>query len=442
MSPFRNRLKTPEEIELDRKRLELSRFQEQLAEREDRLKIFKSEIRMFEQVYEEILGARITELEELEWQLDGLLGQQDKNEEKNTYKIKNDFTYSHHRTDLLDDDADQVQEAPQKSLKSLYREVAKTIHPDLASDEGERKRRQELMAEANQAYEHGDRSVLEDLLCEWEPGPDLATEMGVAIELVRVIRQIARVQQNIHEINRQLAELRDTDIFNFKLRVDEALSDGVDLMAEMAATVALNISKAKRRLATLRGETDTGADAEGPPAETRIVHFPVDQSCGIIYERSKDSVDYRDWRRLGNARGMREVFLDKALRLDVKETSDKELGFLETLQADDLQALFLHDIDDNSLAHLVHLSGLQELYLSNTRVSDSGLQLLNSLSGLTRLSIYHTAISDAGLANLSSMIRLRCLTCTGTRISEEGLNRFRQTLPGCKVVSFKWRYEK
>ncbi|MFA7059976.1 MAG: hypothetical protein WC156_04070 [Pedobacter sp.] len=437
MSPFRNRLKTPEEIELDRKRSELASVQSRFAEREREFTVFKAEIRIFEHVYEEILGTRIAELEEFEWQLNGLLGAQDVTTVTGASEHDEAFGFPHYRTDLLDDD-----DLPQKSLKNLYREVAKAIHPDLASDEEQRLRRQELMAMANHAYEMGDRSVLEDILCDWELGPDMLSGPGVAMELVRVIRQIARVQQNIHAVNRQIEELKTTDIYCFKHRVDEALSDGIDLMAEMAATVEIDIAKIRNRLAVLRGDIEFGSGLDGTLPETRIIRFPVEYSCGILFERNKGSVDYRDWRRLGNARGVREFFLDKSLRLDVKGAGEKDMHFLESLQADDLQTLFLNDIDDSILVHLAHLTGLQELYISNTSVSDEGLQLLESLQGLKRLNIYHTKISDTGLMNLTSLRGLKWLTCSGTGITEEGLNCFRQALPGCKTVSFKWRYEK
>lgn len=439
MSPFRNRLKTPEEIELERKRNELARVQEQLVERERIVRTLKTEIRMFEQVYEEILGTRIATLEELEWQLNGLLEVEKPVDDASHVIDGNSFAYSSHRTDLLDDD-DTVQGATQKSLKSLYREVAKAIHPDLASDEVDRQRRQELMAVANQAYESGDRSVLEDILSDWEQGPEMVSGMDIAMELVRVIRQIARTRQNIHALNLQIEELKATDIYSFKLRVDDALADGIDLMAEMAATVDLNIAKTRKRLAALRGDSDVVDDRSGPPLETRIIRFPMDYSCGMLFERKKGSVDYRDWQSLGNARGVREVLLDTAVRLDVKGTTETEMRFLDALQSDDLQALFLYDIDDSALVHLAHLSGLQELYLSNTTVSDAGLSKLSSLHGLKRLYIYHTDISDNGLLNLTQLTGLKWLTCSGTCITEEGLNRFRQALPGCKAVSFKWRY--
>jgi hypothetical protein len=443
MSPFHNRLKTPEEIELDHKRSNLAHVQEELVERELVFNTLKAEIRMFEQVYEEILGVRITELEELEWQLNGLLGETNAIfDATNPSGSDATFAYSHFRTDLLDDDDEPASDVPQSSLKSLYREVAKAIHPDLAQDEEERERRQELMAVANQAYEVGDRNVLEDILCAREQAPEAVSGQDVAMELVRVIRQIARAQQNLHAMNRQIDELKVTDIYCFKLRVDEALADGIDLLAEMTAAVDLNIAKTRRRLAVVRGDSGKVDGNNDAPFETRIIRFPSENSCGTLYERSKGSVDYRDWHRLGTARGLREVFLDKELRLDVKGKTGIDMSFLDALQADDLQALFLHDIDNSALVRLAHLTGLQELYLSNTSVSDKGLRLLSNMRGLKRISIYHTNISDTGLLYLAKISGLKWLTCSGTSITKEGLKLFRQALPGCKAVSFKWRYER
>jgi hypothetical protein len=442
MGPYHNRLKTPEEIELLKKREELSRFQWNLAELEQSYATLKAEIRQFEQHYEALLGARIRILEDLEWQLKGLLGNDDIVSDADSVEFEETVSNFHHRTDLLDDDDTPVPDEPQKRLKSLYREVAKAIHPDLASDEEDRLRRQELMTIANQAYGMGDRAALEDILCDWELGPEPGPATDIALELVRVIRLIARVQQNIHAVIRQIEELKTTDIYGFMLRIDETTVDGINLMAEMAAKVDLDIIKTRQQLAALRGEVDTQVQHSSPALATRLLRFPVDQVCGILYERSAGSVDYRDWQRLGNARGVREVLLDKAVRLDVKGKGGAGMHFLDALLPDDLQALFLYDIDDSALEHLKHFSGLNELYLSNTTVSDKGLHLLDALRGLRRLSIYHTAISDAGLDNLALLKELKWLTCSGTRVTDEGLERFRRQVPGCKAVNFEWRYGK
>jgi hypothetical protein len=297
------------------------------------------------------------------------------------------------------------------------------------------------MAVANQAYSTGDRKTLEDIFFDWEQRPEPVSELDIALELVRVIREIARMQQNIHAMVGQIDELKSTDIYNFKLRVDESLADGIDLLAEMAAALELDISRAKNRLAVLRGETVGTGDRSGTPLETRIIRFPLSTPNSALFERSRSSLDFRDWHRIGIARGAKEVFLDKSVRLDIKAQPGATLDFLAELQPGDLQALFLYDVDDAALSHLPHLSGLEELYLSNTTVSDSGLGKLNTMKKLKRLYIYHTAISDFGLLQLMHLTGLQTLTCSGTAATEEGLERVRRLMPGCKVINFKWRYD-
>jgi hypothetical protein len=264
--------------------------------------------------------------------------------------------------------------------------------------------------------------------------------LDVALELVRVIRQIAAVQQNIHAVIRQNEELKQTDIFQFKLRVDDSLSDGVDLLAEMAAAVELDIGRMRRRLATLRGEVSEPDGAYTVHFETRIVRFPAAQNCGTLFIRKSSSVDFRDWQRIGVARGTKEVFLDTSLRLDVKVDNGHDTGFLRALQPGDVQSLFLYNCDDSIFSHITHLTGLQELYFSDTRVTDQGLALLRPLKSLQRLSLYHTAISDAGLLNLALIPGLKWLTCSGINATDAGFDRFRNVMPGCKTVNFKWRY--
>ncbi len=436
-------MKSPEEIELAKKRQELAGLLEDQARAERDLAAVKAEIRLFERTYEQMLGARITELEQLEWQISGLLGDTAGEEHHKYYHTADNGSAARpigSATSLLDDDPDTTPMVEEKSLKALYREVAKTIHPDLALDDNERCRRQELMAVANQAYQEGDRISLQRLLREWQLGPESAAGLDIGAELIRLIRRLAHVRQTIHELRDRLAELLASDIYRFKQRVDDALAEGIDLLAEMAATVDLDLAKARKRLAMLHGEPEPPEERPTPALETRIVRFPADQSYGTLYLRPAGSVDYRDWQKLGAARGAREIGLDKALRLDVRGDGGAGMAFLKTLKKNDLQALFLYEIGDNALERLCRLSGLQELYLSNTTVSDDGLRHLACLTGLRRLYLYHTEITDAGLANLLPLRGLKWLTFSGTRVTEEGLTSLRKSLPECKVVTFKWRY--
>lgn len=441
MTPFKSRLKTPEEIELEHKYQELTDAKSKLQEYESSYNLLKSEIRMFEQVYEDILGVRIQNFEDLEWQLKGLLGEGVVENSSEPLKPTPLFTHIHHTTELLDEDETTAQEVTNLSLKSLYRGVAKAVHPDLAVDELERLRRQELMALANEAYQSGNRQVLIDLLSEWEQAPiEYGTELDIALELVRIIRQIAAVHQNIHAVIRQIEELKQTDIYHFKERVDDAIADGVDLLAEMATAVDLDIVKIRKRLAIARGESADIFSNGSSFCETRIVRFPADKNCGTLYVRKTSSLDFRDWQRIGIAKGTKEIFLDTSLRLDIKVEKGLDTSFMAEMQAEDIQSLFLYNCDDLNLSHISHLTGLQELYLSDTQITDNGITQLRALKTLQRVSIYHTAITDKGLLNLALIPSLKWLTCSGIDATEEGLNFFRKVMPGCKTVSFKWRH--
>src|SRR4051812_29584094 len=57
-------------------------------------------------------------------------------------------------------------------VRRLFREVAKTIHPDLARDDPARDHRHLLMVEANRAYALGDEERLRRILAAWENSPE------------------------------------------------------------------------------------------------------------------------------------------------------------------------------------------------------------------------------------------------------------------------------
>jgi len=102
---------------------------------------------------------------------------------------------------------------PSENLKKLYREVAKRIHPDLATDESERQRRHELMTEANRAFAEGDAARLEAILRDWESSPESVKGEGPGAELVRVIRKIAQVEDRLKAIDAEIARLEESDLY-------------------------------------------------------------------------------------------------------------------------------------------------------------------------------------------------------------------------------------
>jgi hypothetical protein len=135
---------------------------------------------------------------------------------------------------------------------TTYREVAKRIHPDLVTDETEKKRRQQLMIEANQAYESGDEERLKAILQNWESSPESVQGEGIAVELIRLIRKIAQCRQRLIAIEKEIQLLEDTELYQLREQVISARDLGQDLLADMAQHLDEQISEAQQRLNQLK----------------------------------------------------------------------------------------------------------------------------------------------------------------------------------------------
>jgi hypothetical protein len=144
---------------------------------------------------------------------------------------------------------------PNEDLKKLFREVAKRIHPDLATNDLDRARRETLMAEANLAYENGDEAKLRGILTDWDASPDTVEGEGVGVELVRLIRKIAQVHRRLAEIDTEIAQLSVTDLYHLRTKASEAENQGRDLLSEMASQVEKEIDAAKERLAAFENKS-------------------------------------------------------------------------------------------------------------------------------------------------------------------------------------------
>jgi|GEM_PF-2142700 len=72
---------------------------------------------------------------------------------------------------------------------------------------------------------------------------------------------------------------------------------------------------------------------------------------------------------------------------------------------------------------IAELTGLQELWLTNTQISDAGLVKIAGLTALQALYLSSTKISDAGLAKIAGMTGLQALWLNNTQISDLRLLR-------------------
>ena len=96
-------------------------------------------------------------------------------------------------------------------VRGLYLRLAKLAHPDLTTDPEEKERRTWFMQQVNAAYEMGDERLLEDLARQWDASPESVKGEGVAVDLVRVIRQISLVKDRIEAVGKEIAEVGGTE---------------------------------------------------------------------------------------------------------------------------------------------------------------------------------------------------------------------------------------
>lgn len=138
-----------EEEELARQRKELTLLQAKLTERELFLMNLRVELSAFEGQYLRQVGTLYAELDEWKAKIAERLAEEEGTEESRS-AAANARTQADESDSAVHGEAAKVQEfIPSAELKALYRQVAKRVHPDLATDEADRQTREHLMAEAS-----------------------------------------------------------------------------------------------------------------------------------------------------------------------------------------------------------------------------------------------------------------------------------------------------
>jgi chromosome segregation ATPase len=250
----------PEEEELRRKHEELAAIRATLAEQELELVDLRGQLAAFEGRYLRQVGTLYAELDEWKARISELRARLDPSPtanaqaEENREQARQTYEEAHGKASETRDFS------PSPELRSLFREVAKGIHPDLSKDAADHERRTRFMAEANRAYEAGDAEALRRILDEYQDGADVVEGEGIGAELIRIIRQISLAKSRVSAIEQELASLRQGEIALLKKQNEDREQDGGDLLAELAAAVREQIVRARKEYEAL-------AEQEASPRE-------------------------------------------------------------------------------------------------------------------------------------------------------------------------------
>ena len=221
----------------------LSELDATLAERTAEVIQVRSTLTSFRITYRQQVGALNEQLEQLELEIaEAELGELSK-------RVSGDGGQSETSVDAR---PAPLPRFTSDAVRKLFRDVAKTIHPDLAWDEITRDRRHALMIDANRAYALGDEEQLRWVLQAWERSPEAVRGSDPEAMRLRLTRRIAEIEEQLALLATDLAAMTDSPTWKLKRMVDEAAARGNDLVRETVTRLRRDIMAATNRLEAMR----------------------------------------------------------------------------------------------------------------------------------------------------------------------------------------------
>ena len=256
----------PDERELDLKRAELAALATDLVERELWLSTLRQELAAFRAEYLRIVGASYAVLDDTNARLaeaSAARRPDDETAQEEAGRARRRAGAAKARAEGQADLEPTEPFDPPAALKTLYRAVARRLHPDLASTDEERVLRGPWMERLGIAYGKQDGNALKSLLAEWEQrkeparGSEVAGALArawlfgelttedytdrtrIAREAIEAARQIGRARQRIGDIGQIADDLKDGALYELYGRHRTGLEAGRNLLNEMAAKLEM-----------------------------------------------------------------------------------------------------------------------------------------------------------------------------------------------------------
>ena len=134
---------------------------------------------------------------------------------------------------------------PSDDLKTLFRDAAKRMHPDLVADDAGREHAEAFMKRLNQSYKKGDAEAIGNLVRQWETSPYASARPAMAAGPAPAL------QAAVSQAEQRLAEARDSDLARLMEQAFAASMSGRDLLAELRQDAEAALGRARAQLAQL-----------------------------------------------------------------------------------------------------------------------------------------------------------------------------------------------
>ena len=244
----------PEEQELIRLEGEQTELEEQVTSAELELETAKTEAAQFQHRYYQTVGRLYAQLDEL----DALIAKVQAGHSPDDAAAQAHALAAEQQAKASAEEAGLIEAQPvpppviTPELKLAFRQAAKLMHPDRATNEPERLRRNTLMAQVNVAYERGDQVAIEKLIKDYGRDPEAIVGEDVASRIVKAIRRIAQLRRRMSEIQEEIGAQQKTQIFQLKQTIEETEALGGDPLGDLAKQLMEELSERKIQLELAR----------------------------------------------------------------------------------------------------------------------------------------------------------------------------------------------
>lgn len=245
----------PEEQELARLEIEQSELEEQVASAELMLETLNIELLQFQRRYC-FTGTLFVELDKLDAEIALIEAEQNPDDKAAQIEAKAAQQQARRSAEEVND----IDKCPPSraeitpEIKQAFRMAARLMHPDRATTENERERRNIMMVQVNVAYEQGDLTAIENLIIEFGHDPEAIQGEDIGSRLVKTIRRKAQLYRRLSMIEIELAEQRQHELYDLMNNIAETAGLGTDLLNDLIQDLKHQISERNIKLKKLRQE--------------------------------------------------------------------------------------------------------------------------------------------------------------------------------------------
>ena len=236
----------PEEQELNRLENEQSQLEESVVSAELERETLKTDVARFQRRYYDTVGRLYVELDKLAAGIARKVAAaqpDDATIQANAKVAQDQAQKSAEEAGIIISEPTPPVISPE--CKKAYKRAAMLMHPDRATTEAERERRNRFMALLNVSHENGDLAAIEKLVLEFGQDPEALTGADIGVRMIKAIRRIAQLRRRAAELQQELDEIMQSEIYQLKKTVEDTEAMGGDPLGDLAKQLLQDLSERK-----------------------------------------------------------------------------------------------------------------------------------------------------------------------------------------------------